>query len=583
MIGLTLVGAALRLWGLGGLGLTHFDEGVYALAGLWPMLPGGLAGIDPMVIPYAPGGYPFLVGLAYTVFGVADTSAIVVAIGCGVLTIPAAAWVGRRTFGPGAGAAAGALAALSLAHVAFSRKALTDAPFLFCWVLAMGLGGRFLERPGLLRALALGLAVGLAQYFKYNGWLAGAVVIAAAGLGIGFRAEERRAGRVAATFGFGLLAAIVAALVYAPWFQFVERHGGYAALLRHHQSYLGGPGAWFRFWSQQLAQVGALSGGPAWGAVTWTLAWLGSALLGWKQHSNATDPRPARTGLRLWAGLAAGAVALGALPGLPWWLGLAWSPWLVRDERPAVRMLAAWWVVLSIVTPLYHPYARLWLPLHAAGWLLVAGLVREASCGASGFGEARAEPEARAARGRTRAVRLRQAILLLVLGAAVAQQAYRLPRPFELARMFQPTAELRKLVSELPTVLPAAGAVAPLQVLARRPLAYYLVLQGRYPFQLEASYRELLEHGRPGAWAMVDEAVLGPEERKIGDRLRVPPTPPDRLYREQLDPITSLDVDPNTAYRAARDRTVPIWILAPRPSGVAGASTMAPQRRGPSD
>src|SRR5262245_12331845 len=98
----TMVGAGLRLWGLGDLGLNHFDEGIYALSGLWSIASGQLAGLDPMVIPYAPPGFPFLVGAAYFLLGVADISAILASILCGIATIPGAAWVGRRTFGTGA-------------------------------------------------------------------------------------------------------------------------------------------------------------------------------------------------------------------------------------------------------------------------------------------------------------------------------------------------------------------------------------------------------------------------------------------------------------------------------------------------
>ena len=106
---MTLVGAVLRFWGPGRLGLNHFDEGIYALAGLWIQSPKGIAGISPEVVAYAPPLFPFLVGLSYTFLGVSDVSAILVSQVCGVLTIPAVAWVGRRTFGPGAGAAAAAL------------------------------------------------------------------------------------------------------------------------------------------------------------------------------------------------------------------------------------------------------------------------------------------------------------------------------------------------------------------------------------------------------------------------------------------------------------------------------------------
>jgi len=37
-----LVGAVLRFWSFSQIGLTHFDEGVYALAGLWVESPLGI-------------------------------------------------------------------------------------------------------------------------------------------------------------------------------------------------------------------------------------------------------------------------------------------------------------------------------------------------------------------------------------------------------------------------------------------------------------------------------------------------------------------------------------------------------------
>ena len=101
---LTVVGGVLRLWGLGRLGLVHFDEGIYAIAGLWAVSPRSLAGLDPTVISYAPGGFPFLVGLAYLGLGVSDIAAILVSIVAGTLTIPAVALAGageRSGRGPG--------------------------------------------------------------------------------------------------------------------------------------------------------------------------------------------------------------------------------------------------------------------------------------------------------------------------------------------------------------------------------------------------------------------------------------------------------------------------------------------------
>src|ERR1700677_1106726 len=58
---MTAVGGLLRIWSLGRLGLIHFDEGIYAMAGTWVLSPKGLAGLDPTVISYAPPGFPVLV------------------------------------------------------------------------------------------------------------------------------------------------------------------------------------------------------------------------------------------------------------------------------------------------------------------------------------------------------------------------------------------------------------------------------------------------------------------------------------------------------------------------------------------
>ena len=78
---LTVLGAIVRLWQIGRLGLVHFDEGIYALAGLWIFSPAGFAGIDPSSISYAPPGLPFLIGLSYLVFGVGDLRGDSVSIG----------------------------------------------------------------------------------------------------------------------------------------------------------------------------------------------------------------------------------------------------------------------------------------------------------------------------------------------------------------------------------------------------------------------------------------------------------------------------------------------------------------------
>jgi|GEM_PF-1047866 len=558
--GLTLLAAVPRFLRFGQEGLTHFDEGVYAFAGLWSVSPKGLAGIDPGVIPYAPPGLPILIGLAYTVFGVADVSALFVTAACGVLTVPVAAWLGRRTFGPGGGAASAVFAAFSLAHVAFSRKALTDVPFLIAWLAAVGLGGWFLERPRFGRALAFGVAVGLAQNVKYNGWVAGVVVAAAAVFGLFTGRDARRPSAVVRTFGLGLVAALVAGLVYLPWYLFVEAHGGYAALLKHHRSYLGGASSWLPHWDQQLAQVVALSGGAAVGAVTWSVAWVvaGAAVHGFAM----LFPKSRWDAARLRLGLLIGAAVLATVPDLGWWVGLGWSGWLLFDPRPARRVLGSWWLILSVMTPFYHPYARLWLPLHAAGWVLLTG-------GLLALGPFPGSVLEVADRTlfRNRRLIAQAAVAVTCLVAARTHWGDSRPRALPLESFFAPTDGFRNAAAELANDQPVASdPAAVLRVLARRPLLYYLALQGKPRIQMLPDADELVRGPlREHEWALVDGVQVGEgtdegtEWRRIERRwVRV------SVWPVVFDPVTLLDVNPEAPYDLSYSKPASLVLFYPR-------------------
>jgi 4-amino-4-deoxy-L-arabinose transferase-like glycosyltransferase len=374
VIGMTLLGAGLRLKGLGTLGLDHFDEGIYAQAATWIYAEGGLLAIDPGLVPYAPPGYPVLVGLLYAAIGVSGAAAILVSILAGVLTIPTLAWFSRRTFGPGAGAATATLSAMAGPHVVFSRTGLTDSTFLLAWSLALIAGARFLELPNGGRAAWLGLLVGLAQLVKYNGWMsgvivAGTVVVGAIRPGDGRRMDPR-------TMGLGLVAAGVSALVYLPWFLFVEQTSGYSGLIAHHRSYVDGIAGWWPNWQQQMAQSWALSGrvrgGFSWLSISLGLAWIGCSI--GQGGSPGTWGRFRQLGPIVSLALATASIAASP-PNLCWWASLAWSPILLADRRPSVRLAGVWFLVMAASTPLYHPYARLWLPTLAASWVVSGGLI----------------------------------------------------------------------------------------------------------------------------------------------------------------------------------------------------------------
>ena len=543
----TLVGAALRITRLGSLGLIQFDEGIYAIAGLWCFDPGGIRGIDPMVIPYAPPAFPLLVGISYSLLGVSDFSAIVVSVMAGIITIPVVAWVGWRTFGVQAGAASAAFVALSGVHVAFSRMALTDASFLLAWVVAMGIGQRFVEHLRLSRAVALGIVVGLVQYFKYNGWLTGVATALAVVLSMTLDPLERGRGRIVRTVVLGSAAALIAVLVYSVWFRFVESHGGYAGLLVHQRGYMGGLSSWLPHWNSQLAQGVALSGEPVWGAIAMLVAfgsvWSSNPKVG-GMVGNATLAA---------AGLLA-VLLLSFVPMLSWWVALGWtlSPW---SSRPvAARVLGGWWLTLAAMTPFYHPYARLWLPLHAASWIIMAGVLASLVPWIQQWGEAI----------RPAALPRRMPLVVgLVAAIAIGHFLLDTPRPRPLQGLLGPSDSLRTACHQLASALPAN--VPEIRLLARPPVRYYLALSGRGPLHPVADLESLLRLVDPAAWVVVDETIL----RQEGD----PQVARGRLlehydvvneWSTQLNLPTLLDVDPAASRRESRARSGSLLLLRPR-------------------
>ncbi len=521
--GVTLVGAVLRFWNPQRLGLNHFDEGIYALAGLWSLSPKGLAGISPELIAYAPPLYSILVGIAYLLSGgPSDLAAIFVSQVAGVATIPIVGWLGWRTFGPGAGAMAASLAALSGPHIVFSRMALTDSTFLLTWALALVLGSRFLEKPGAIRAIVFGASVGLAQNAKYNGVLAGVIVAASAVWGLvrptsGGRRQSLRA------VGFGVLAALVAAAVYWPWYRFVEAQpGGYAALTRHHRGYLDGPGSWPGHLKAQIDQAvilsGSLWGSISWGAVAWPVAWIGfavgrSSALGWR---------------RFRLGLMVGCLALGLLPELSLWSGLALAPWLLLSDRPGPRLVAIGWLLMAALSPFYHPYARLMLPLHLLGWLNVAAMATQFLGEPTVILRPRLGPFA--------------AAMTAVLGLAVWLHGPILSDHDGPSReLLAPTDSLRSAVRELSAKFPTGAGIPGL---VRPPELFYAASNGLAIRRMPDLSALLNVPGPPGP-RIIDRVQLDQESDGLQALKRLSPAFQVReVFSYRLSPATRLDLGP---------------------------------------
>lgn len=534
LIGLvTLLGAVLRLWSVDRLGLTHFDEGMYAMAALWVTLPRGLAEIDPAAALYAPPGFATLVGLGYFFFGIADLVPILVSIAAGIAAIPLTAILARQIFGAGAGVMAATLAALSGPHIAFSRMALTDALFLDMWLLAMIAGYRFLDRPGAGRAIGLGLTVGLAQNVKYNGGLAGIIVALAAGID-----ALRQRVRSAALRSLGRLmtAGGVAGLMYLPWAWYVERHVGYAKLAAHHRGYAGGIATWPGHLLTQLAETVALSP-PFWlGAAGLLAAFAAVARLVWKEAGPSSGRRI----------VPLAALLLGGCPTGGWWVAIVWAPWLLVDTAPGRRLLGCWVVALTAITPFYHPYARLWLPLDAAGWITASGALLGLWRGGSPGGG------------------ISQAVVPVAMGLALGQALLAPPAFQPLGVLLAPTDSFRRHLAEA-SPDPRATDGEYLLLLARPHASLYLVMGGRVPFQKMSGLDQLLREARPGAWALVDEVMLRQEGDAESARQRLLKVfEPVHEWTETLPPPTLLDISPEAAFGDTSARESRWTLLRPR-------------------
>jgi dolichyl-phosphate-mannose-protein mannosyltransferase len=546
---LTLVGGLIRFWSLPRLGLNHFDEGIYALAGLWIFSPHGLLGIDPTTIAYAPPGFAALVGLSYQFFGVGDIAAILVSLLAGTATIPAVGWVAWRTFGRGAGAAAAGLVALAGPHIVFSRMALTDSLFLLCWTIALGVGQRFVERPGASRGILLGICVGVAQLVKYNGYLMGLIVAASAGVWLVMGKRQGDETRAVATWLWGGVGAVVAAIIYLPWFVFVERHGGYAALLAHHRGYLGGLASWPGHLSDQLDEGRVLSGGLAWslsGAVVAALANLISLRVRWR-----------------WSDLGGRALGIGwALTICVWWPFIWTVAWAVtwpaslanaskRTATPAKMVLAGATMCLMILTPFYHPYARLWLPMDGLGWVIIGSVI-----GPFERRETDRQPQEWSIR-----LAFQMIVALCLLGSPLFLGVLIRWQEASHFAVLGPTDSLKIACANIRSEIPKT--ISRVRLYARPPVTFYLA--GEIATEPQPSLDALKIGSNGKTWAIVDSAMLrqdgksGPWSEALGSEWVLV-----KEERAVLSVATLLDIDPSSAVRGSWDAEAPILLFRPK-------------------
>ena len=159
----------LRFWNLYGLGLTHFDEGSYAMAGQW-IASFGQEGAPPQA-GHAPALFPILIGLVFFLLGSHDHFAVAVSAITGTLTVALIWWIGKTWFDDTVARGAALILATCEYHLIYSRMALTDATFVLLFWAALALLLRGLQSQSSQIVLLGGVCTGLAWNTKYHGFL----------------------------------------------------------------------------------------------------------------------------------------------------------------------------------------------------------------------------------------------------------------------------------------------------------------------------------------------------------------------------------------------------------------------------
>ncbi len=319
-----LAGAVLRLGNLSQVAIEHFDEAVYASNLLFPAEQGGEY---PFRQLYAP---PLLPGLIEwsTIFGqmllgdVPSWWPMLPSLIAGIATIPSAWWIVRQWSSPRAGLIAALLIAFHEFHAAFCRTALTDV-LLACFVLWAVHRFWIALQTGTGRdAMIAGGVTALAWWTKYNGWQ---IVTPAA---------ERNWPRLMKVW---LIGAATAFALWLPVLWDCQKIGGYAKVAENHRGYVTGLSRWVENLGSGYAAFSTLSSGISLGGlVAAAAAFVTTRHLSTRRSKGQKSP---------------------------------------QDELLSCCLLSAWFCGLLIATPMYHPYARLWVPWMIATALLISSIM----------------------------------------------------------------------------------------------------------------------------------------------------------------------------------------------------------------
>lgn len=331
-------GIVAYLYGFPTNGLSHFDEGQYAFARVWPW-------IDKFDVDqafFSPPLFPFLVGLVqHLPITRPDLAGVYIShIACWMSLFfavrLAVAWWGEDAALP-----TFALLLLSPMRLAFGSIGLTDALFSALFLATLLAATKAFHDGSTKWTLLAGLLAGLTWSCKYNGFITVAVCA-------GFFLHQRTFG----SFVRWLTIAIIAVAIMAPWYWAIHTHHpeGIAALQKHQQGYLRGF-APESIWSnlQQGFSLRSEVPGPSVFIASWVM--LGIAAFAKREWLSLVTIAGLLVAEECCSSKLLPLVALAALPLSLW------------AARPSARPPALLAIVGTVVLPaIYTPYLRLWLP-----------------------------------------------------------------------------------------------------------------------------------------------------------------------------------------------------------------------------
>ena len=362
---LLLLAAGVRFWAFDRFGIDHYDEGAYAMSAI-AVFEGRPDLLYPLQHLLSPPLFFCLSGFVMLLLGApVDLALFMVSVVVGILTVGVVYIIARNSYGQIAGCSASLMIALADYHVTLSRTGLTDATFSFFFLLALVAYIRAEKMESFSWAIIAGIWTGLAWNTKYHGWLAG--VIAGAALFPYFLKHDWQRFRAGIFRVF--VAAVVATVLYVPWFLYVEtQEGGYMYLAEYQSAFLKPANVLINVlkharsqyfldgWTGRFAPfLGLIVVATFYRCLDYTILWLGIGLL--------------LGGVALGGSIVVVVLAV---------IGL----FFLLQHRPSYEhsILISFFLVFSILSPFYRPYVRLLLPFMCSAYILagigLVGIVR---------------------------------------------------------------------------------------------------------------------------------------------------------------------------------------------------------------